>query len=351
LAGFIIDTSAPHRDYLATWRAVGLAQDGTPSRARKSWCEASRHRLQWTLSRDSNFRFFICLTASRNGGQNPFMIRTSFLAVLVAAAFVGLAAYPRTMAHSQSASTGLQFEVASVKPTQPGGGGVRQACHGVDSKRDANDMNTSVPLGRCMVSAGRLSHMIGIAYGISMDMLKGGPEWVTTGNDRYDVDAKAENPATATEAQLLEMFRVLLVERFKLKFHFEPHEISAFALVVAKNGPKLQESAPGNKGKLIVTANGRAEPDAVKGAPEGVPMTITGQNITMDHLAGYLEPFVRGPVLNDTHLSAVYDVKLTWEAGQSMTGPLQNQLGLRLEPRKKSVNYIVVESAEKPSIN
>ena len=31
-----------------------------------------------------------------------------------------------------------RFEVASIKPTQVAGG-VRQACHGIDSKRDSSD--------------------------------------------------------------------------------------------------------------------------------------------------------------------------------------------------------------------
>src|SRR5262245_1091452 len=74
-----------------------------------------------------------------------------------------------------------EFEVATVKPTRIPGG-VRGACHGIDSKFGPNDSAASVPLGRCVVSAGRLSHMIGIAYGVSMDMLAGGPDWVAGGN-------------------------------------------------------------------------------------------------------------------------------------------------------------------------
>src|SRR5438128_12180646 len=87
--------------------------------------------------------------------------------------------------------TRLEFEVASIKPTNLGGG-VRIGCHGIDSKFGANDPRELVPLGRCVVVSGRLSHMMGSAYGVSMDMLKGGPDWFMAG-DRFDVEAKAEN--------------------------------------------------------------------------------------------------------------------------------------------------------------
>src|SRR5215475_3475813 len=86
------------------------------------------------------------------------------------------------------------FEVASIKPTKLQGMGVQSACHGIDSKFAPKDLAATVPLGRCVITSGRLSHMIGVAYKITMDMLKGGPDWVVDGDDRYDLEAKAEDP-------------------------------------------------------------------------------------------------------------------------------------------------------------
>jgi uncharacterized protein (TIGR03435 family) len=80
------------------------------------------------------------------------------------------------------------------------------------------DLAATVPLGRCVITAGRLSHMIGVAYDITTDLLKGGPAWVAGGDDRYDLEAKAENPSTATEAELQVMLQRLLIDRFKLNF-------------------------------------------------------------------------------------------------------------------------------------
>src|SRR5580692_10681800 len=100
------------------------------------------------------------------------------------------------------------FEVASLKPADPeSGGGVRGGCHGIDSVYPgANERASAPPLGRCVITDARLSHMLGIAFRLgSMLYLKGGPEWVAAGDFRYTVDAKAEDPTKTTEEQLLQM--------------------------------------------------------------------------------------------------------------------------------------------------
>jgi hypothetical protein len=106
------------------------------------------------------------------------------LAVVLLLAVIAINALPEQQIRAVTVHQASQFEVASVKPTKQQMGGVRQGCHAIDSKIGPNDARALIPLGRCVVTAGRLSHMIGMAYGISMDMLSGGPDWVATGNDR-----------------------------------------------------------------------------------------------------------------------------------------------------------------------
>src|SRR5689334_9635219 len=110
----------------------------------------------------------------------------------------------------------LTFEVASVKPSVEGRG-VRGGCHGIDSTFGP-DSQAPPPLGRCVITDARLSHLINIAYGVSP---RGGPSWVFEGDVRFNIEAKAEDPAKTTEHQLLQMLQALLVERFQLKFHIE----------------------------------------------------------------------------------------------------------------------------------
>ena len=253
-----------------------------------------------------------------------------------------------------------QFEVATVKPSNRPEG-VRAACHGIDSVIGPNDMRAGVPLGRCIVTSGRLSHMIGVAYGISMDMLHGGPDWVMAG-ERFDVEAKAEDPATSTEEQLLEMLQQLLADRFKLKFHREPREIPGLALVVSQKGLKLKPagsdkspvegvlSADGKFAIRAVAAGGSKEPTeaAIKGAAPGVLIGFTARGASMDDLIRALRGFAHAPLANETHLDGTYDFTFSFEAEESLSGPLQSQLGLNLESRKVVVDYFIVESAEKP---
>lgn len=251
------------------------------------------------------------------------------------------------------------FEVASIKPTKLQGAGVQSACHGSDSVFAPKDLAATVPLGRCVISSGRLSHMIGVAYDITMDMLKGGPDWVAGGNDRYDLEAKAENPSTATEADLQIMLQRLLADRFKLKFHRETQEIDGFALVVAKNGPKIRLAGPDEEERIALGAGNGGDPgDAKRAAFEGgkggvpVPIMLSIQKVSMARLAQLLQLFSRtGHIADATNLKGFYDGKLTIESGEAVNGPLQEQMGLKIEPRKIPVEMFVVESAERPTAN
>ena len=129
---------------------------------------------------------------------------------------------------AQSSTPVLHFEVASVKPAKSGNNGYSGGCRGIDSKyAGANERASAPPLGRCVIKDARLSHMLGIAFRLtSLGYIKGGPDWVMTG-ERYSVDAQADEPTKATEEQLLQMLQALLIERFSLKFHREAKDMPA----------------------------------------------------------------------------------------------------------------------------
>src|SRR2546421_10678256 len=107
----------------------------------------------------------------------------------------------------------VSFEAASLKPTVSGSG-VVGGCRGIDSKFAATDPRNNVPLGRCVITAARLSHLMSIAFDLPLQRISGFPDW--DGPNRFDVQAKADDPSTATEAQLYAMLQALLTERFKL---------------------------------------------------------------------------------------------------------------------------------------
>src|SRR5262249_54986842 len=158
--------------------------------------------------------------------------------------------------------------------------GVKQACHGIDSKFGPNDARQGVPLGRCVVTSGRLDHMITFAWSLSPDMVRGTPASLSTNDARFDVEAKADDRSTATEQALLEMLRSLLIDRFRLTFHLETRQQQGFALMLAKNGPKLEKAAGSAKAPTvagITTTDGKftvgiadakgADAPSIKSAP------------------------------------------------------------------------------------
>ena len=239
------------------------------------------------------------------------------------------------------------FEVASIKPSPMGPNGVRGSCHGIDSVYTPGERGDAPPLGRCVITDARLSHLIGIAWKLpGMQMLQGGPDWVGTGTFRYDVVAKTEDTAKTTEAQLLAMLQALLIERFQLKFHRVPAETDGFALVVDKGGSKLQPSKGEDFQMSFGKGQGKPRPDQ--------PVSLTFQHCSISTLLQFLSGFGgQGQGIDKTGLDGLYDFSLSWddEGGVPLPAALRQQLGLRMERQKVPVSYFVVDSAQKPSAN
>jgi uncharacterized protein (TIGR03435 family) len=249
------------------------------------------------------------------------------------------------LAPALTAAQPQRFEVASVRVAD-GNAGVQGGCHGIDSKYSPLTAASAPPLGRCVISNGRLGHIIDIAWDLrQMQLIQlakgGGPDWALGGDDRYTIEAKVDDPAKTTEAQLLEMLQTLLVERFKLKFHMEPSEKPGFAMVVGKNGPKLKAA----KGEEITTSFGAQ----FKPFP-GQPVDLTARKYSMAMLANLLSQIGPGPVVDKTGLTGEYDFTLSWDEtnGPTLSTAVQEQLGLRFEAQKVPISMFVIDSAEKP---
>jgi uncharacterized protein (TIGR03435 family) len=260
-----------------------------------------------------------------------------------------LPAFPANSQPAPAASP-VAFEAASVKVAAAGANGVKGGCRGRDSVYSLSQQVEAPPLGRCVITDARLSHLIGIAYGVSMLNLKTGPDWIQRGDLRFNIEAKAENPAEATEKQLLTMLQNLLVERFQLKFHYESRETPGFALAVAKDGPKLAMSTS-DEPRLSFTGT-RGELLSKPFPCQATSMTARKCSIAMliNVLSGVGG---HGPGIDKTGLGGEYDFHLSWDedAGPALTTALREQLGLRLETEKIPVATFIVDSAQKPDAN
>jgi uncharacterized protein (TIGR03435 family) len=191
------------------------------------------------------------------------------------------------------------------------------------------------------------------------------------------------------------MMQTLLRDRFKLTFHTEQRELPIYALVVARNDGKV-----GSGLKRI--ADGECPPPGARrgappagGPPAGPPAfdpnnpqpgcggiifgpgRLLAHGVSIDQLARSigglpaLTAFNR-IVVNETKLEGEYDFDFKWtnefgpRGGPPPAGPapapapgdepvlvtaLQEQLGLKLEPRRATVDVLIVDSVEKPSEN
>jgi uncharacterized protein (TIGR03435 family) len=243
-------------------------------------------------------------------------------------------------------SPGQTFEVATVKRA-PGANGVHGGCHGIDSVYTPGLAESAPPLGRCGIGDARLSHLVNIAWNMrTMELIKSGPVWIASGDERFTVEAKAEDPLHTTEKQLLSMLQALLIERFQMKFHREPAEVRGFALTVAKTGAKLRASRSADPGFSFGPGQRKPTP--------GQPASIQARRVSVQRFIDLLTTFGRlGPGIDKTGLSGIYDISLSWDdaTGPTLDVALREQLGLRMQSQKVPVEYFVIDSASRPSEN
>jgi len=200
---------------------------------------------------------------------------------------------------------------------------------------------------RIRVVAYPLTGLVMTAYDVKFDRISGGPAWMLS--DRFDIEALAAGKATPSEAQRRLLLQSLLAERFKLKVHREMKVMSVYALVVGRGGPKFKPSAPEAVFSLSSGGSRAAHMTVVAGSMQQL----------VEHLSN--APGVDHPVIDKTGLAGKYDYELKWNLQYdasasdleipSIFAAVQEQLGLKLEPRKASIEVLVVDHAERPSPN
>src|SRR5512141_271455 len=107
-------------------------------------------------------------------------------------------------------------------------------------RNDGVSPNTRIDLsgGRVTISNATLKTLIRNAYDILSFQLTGGPRWLDS--EGFDIVATTGSAEKLSTEQFRKLLQSLLAERFELKVHWEKRETSVYALVPAKDGPKLQ---------------------------------------------------------------------------------------------------------------
>jgi uncharacterized protein (TIGR03435 family) len=281
--------------------------------------------------------------------------RTLALGALLVSALV-------VLLQSQESASVPSFEVASVKPSPAG------------------DNAPSVglkPGGHYTVANASLKMLLVAAYGIRDYQIAGGPGW--TGSDRRTVDAKAPEgslpptlgpPDSEHPDPLMRMIQSLLKERFQLKAHLETREAPVYELVVAKAGSKMKLSENQEPVEFPKAPAGSVPPRGLMRL-NPVRGSLVGSSVPISTLAGALSEagFLSRRVIDKTGLKGLYDFDLEWKpdpglgptfpaaaapppeddsSRPSLVTALQEQLGLRAEPAKGPVEFVVIDSVAKP---
>jgi uncharacterized protein (TIGR03435 family) len=260
------------------------------------------------------------------------------------------------------AQSGPAFDVISVKATKSD-----------DMRRFGIQF---LPGGRFVATNCPLFMMVAIAYNVPFQSsrLTGGPDWLRSA--RFDVEATAPkgsiSPGSSARGradQLRLMLQALLADRFKLTIHRETKESALYAIIVGKNGPKLEKASIEEKDcPEGAVSNGVSCHTFGGGQGRG----LHGQAVDMSDLALYVANWTDHPVVDRTGLTSLYRIDTRpWiplrpgpppaagakgEDGSdladlpSLFGVFE-QLGLKLEPQKGPIEFLTIEHADRPSEN
>jgi uncharacterized protein (TIGR03435 family) len=267
-----------------------------------------------------------------------------------------------------AANANPSFEVATIKPNNSG---LPQLQGIIVRGRQFRTINSS------------LEDLISFAYSVQVKQIVNGPAWISS--ERYDIEGVPDAAGTPNVEQLRVMMRKLLADRFKLTFHKEQRDLSAYVLSVAKGGEKLTPNE--SKGAL---------PGLGIGPGKG-GVTLHIMNAAMPDFASFLQQVVLDrPVVDRTGLTGNYDFSCTFapddsefgghppfrpaspqgaaggaaagsqasptgaattataaesDAAPSLFEAMQQQLGLKLSAEKTAVDVIAIDHADHPSPN
>jgi len=167
------------------------------------------------------------------------------------------------------------------------------------------------------------------------------------------------------------MARAMLADRFKLRVHVETREAAGYAMVLARSdgklGPSLRppavdcdayRAARQKLGAEVVVAGGDC---TVMMAGVAGATRVIANGFTLNGLATILAEPAGGPIVDATGLNRAFDIRLEFASDKavepgakpsdvpSLFTALQEQLGLKLEPRRVPVEVLVIDRVERPT--
>jgi uncharacterized protein (TIGR03435 family) len=168
------------------------------------------------------------------------------------------------------------------------------------------------------------------------------------------------------------MMQALLEDRFQLKVHREMREVTTYKLIVVKEG-RMKVSS-GDNSLSATTSQGERLPSLPRGrfwsgviGKPSTPLVMTtyGNAIPVSKLISSLESWAGRPIKDQTNLNGLHDVLFQFSpqqpdtsqvpaadpSGPSIFTAIQQELGLKLESSKGTIEVLVIDSVQRPSQN
>jgi uncharacterized protein (TIGR03435 family) len=251
---------------------------------------------------------------------------------------------------------GPAFEVAAIRPA---GSEMR---HWVGIKLD--------PSGRLEASQVSLSFLFWQAYwdapgkrNVVMD--HDAPKWVES--ETFDVNAKVDEAYMRgwdklSDEQRMErvrpMLRRLLADRFHLTMRVEMRKTPVYVLVQAKGGAHVKEvQAPAAvQGDPMEAAQRWMTDHPGQAAPSNIMCAekCTASAVKMSNALGQISGSSQADrmVIDETGLTGYYDFSFAQPRSDDERAmqEVEEDLGMKFEPRSVMVKTYVIVSAEKPSV-
>ena len=284
--------------------------------------------------------------------------------------FVSLVVQTGTPVHAQLPPARLAFEVASVKRSP-----------------DPRSVPVFTPVVADIQPGGVWRSTFATVFGLIRNLYPGyllpgqiaGPEWI--GTEFYDINARGT--ASASPDQMREMARTLLADRFKLVLHVEKRELPAYVLSIARAdgrlGPGMTKPAIDCEAYRAAKARGENPPgdptrklnadrlpcvstvmpvfDHTRVIP-GARVRLTAGGATIASIIPLLSRELDRPVVDATGLTQPFDIEVQYslgvpspdqEAGPPLRAALADQLGLRVQDTRATVDVLVIDRVERPT--
>jgi uncharacterized protein (TIGR03435 family) len=287
-------------------------------------------------------------------------LRRAFLLLLAIAFALDVTAQMR----AQTPPARPQFDVASVRPVANDETRADALLRVVMRNRRTPGMIPMTAPDRVRLQNWPLLDLIAAAYSVRATQVSG-PDWLS--GQGFDIEATV--PDGTPKEELNAMLQSLLEERFGLKVHRSTKTGQGFALVLGKDGTKLKSAqpppAPGPEltdeekaeqraqlqEKMLADMRKHQQEDRESVAARGALSTWSSDSITTEDLAAELVQFAGAPVVDETGLTGKYSVSVkTWQNADVPGGTIFDaveKLGLKLEPRKVTVETVVVDQVSK----